>query len=233
MRSPHCFCEGTFKVCPPQFTQLCTIHGIFNNSILPLIYALLPGKTNSDYRRLFQCISSRDNFMPSTVVVDLEALNVRQLLALAFVPPNDVISSFEQIQNFPFFNNNIDILQSLLYHMEDNIIGRYLRPPQRRTPMFPHTLWNQFDASIFAATRMNPQQYQSITRDFAIKDLFLIAFAILDLYLLSRLGIVVGSGFLPYGFDPSTYKKVEHTVHDREALTIDITSWLVEQLKTL
>lgn len=202
MRSPHWFCDGTFKVCPPQFSQFYTIHGVFNQSILPLIYAFLPGKMQCDYRRLFHYISGLHTFNPETIMVDFEAaainslheyfpntrirgcfyhfsqclwrkiqscaevlsryindeifaLNIRKLLSIAFVPPNDVIASFEQLTNFNFFNLNSELLQPLMDYIEDNFIGRYLRPPQRRTPPFPHTLWNQYEAVQTHIARTN------------------------------------------------------------------------------
>ena len=48
--------DGTFKVSPPLFTQLYTVHGIINGATIPLLYALLPNKTSDTYRRLFQII---------------------------------------------------------------------------------------------------------------------------------------------------------------------------------
>ena len=39
------FIDGTFKSCPKYFYQLYTIHGLRNGHFIPLVYALLPGKS--------------------------------------------------------------------------------------------------------------------------------------------------------------------------------------------
>ena len=45
--------DGTFKITPTLFYQLYTIHGIVNGAVIPLVYALLTGKTTALYQRLF------------------------------------------------------------------------------------------------------------------------------------------------------------------------------------
>lgn len=53
--------NGTFKISPPLFTQLYIVHGLVNNPVVPLVYALLPNKTMNTYERLFQI--KRDNIV--------------------------------------------------------------------------------------------------------------------------------------------------------------------------
>ena len=51
------YCDGTFKRCPGLFAQMYTIHSMpFDGFMLPLVYALLPSKTNLVYRRLLTII---------------------------------------------------------------------------------------------------------------------------------------------------------------------------------
>ncbi|CAF3251734.1 unnamed protein product [Rotaria sp. Silwood2] len=38
----HWFVDGTFKVCPDDFYQLFTLHGLFKSQIIPLVYAFVP-----------------------------------------------------------------------------------------------------------------------------------------------------------------------------------------------
>ena len=46
-------CDGTFDIAPQTHTQLFTIHPIFKEKDLPLVYALLPSKEKSVYERFF------------------------------------------------------------------------------------------------------------------------------------------------------------------------------------
>lgn len=81
----HILCDGTFKSCPKVFKQIYTIHGYNeeNTSVTPLIYCLLPDKTQKTYELLFQLIESNfRGWRPSKVTMDFEksAMNaVRQV----------------------------------------------------------------------------------------------------------------------------------------------------------
>jgi hypothetical protein len=39
------YADGTFKTCPPPYTQFVTIHGLFQERVLPFVMCLLTGKT--------------------------------------------------------------------------------------------------------------------------------------------------------------------------------------------
>ena len=45
VRSEHWYADGTFKTVSLIFGQLYTIHGLKSGNITPLLYALLPNKT--------------------------------------------------------------------------------------------------------------------------------------------------------------------------------------------
>jgi hypothetical protein len=53
--------DGTFSVVPKLFAQLVTIHARWQNShtTLPCLFALMPGKKESDYVRLLEMVCSR------------------------------------------------------------------------------------------------------------------------------------------------------------------------------
>ena len=53
-RNSHWMADGTFKTAPPLFAQLLTIHAIIFNTVIPLVYALLPNKTKDTYKRLIE-----------------------------------------------------------------------------------------------------------------------------------------------------------------------------------
>ena len=65
--------DGTFKSAPNLFTQLFTIHGLFPDGYrLPLFYGLLPGKTTTLYKNLFEEVDSWGPYQPSSILLDYE-----------------------------------------------------------------------------------------------------------------------------------------------------------------
>ena len=46
--------DGTFKVSPALFSQIYSIHGVIRDSVIPLVYAMLPDKTVLTYHQLFE-----------------------------------------------------------------------------------------------------------------------------------------------------------------------------------
>jgi len=76
--------DGTSEVCPPQYTQLFTIHGVVEGLVVPLVYALLPNKCRTSYYNLLSLI--RDSivnmsliFDPDVIVTDFEASTLEAL----------------------------------------------------------------------------------------------------------------------------------------------------------
>jgi len=72
------YVDGTFKSCPKLYTQLYTIHGLFNGYVIPLVYALLSDKTRHTYYNMFGSI--RDGlarlghcFSPAFIMSDFES----------------------------------------------------------------------------------------------------------------------------------------------------------------
>ena len=198
--------DGTFKCAPGIFTQLYSIHGVKSSTTLPLVYALLPNKTESTYLRFLQELKSlaaaRElELKPQQIMSDFEiaflnacqktfpttqpkgcyfhfsqciwrkiqetpeiaekykvddefALELRQLLALSFVPVTDVVASFDILMETPFFTENERLLMPLIHYYEDIWIGRPQRG-RRREPMFAHALWNTFTATANEEARTN------------------------------------------------------------------------------
>jgi hypothetical protein len=71
------FMNGTFKCCPKFFTQLYTIHGFKNGNYIPLVFMLLPGKSEEVYNLCFSklimlCQERNLEFCPSVIHVDFE-----------------------------------------------------------------------------------------------------------------------------------------------------------------
>ena len=68
-QSEICHCDGTFSVAPDLFYQVYTNHGVIENAVIPLVYALLPNKTQDTYEKLFGCLEQ----FGKKVVIDFEA----------------------------------------------------------------------------------------------------------------------------------------------------------------
>ncbi|XP_057324655.1 uncharacterized protein LOC130667181 [Microplitis mediator] len=88
---------------------------------------------------------------------DLEfALNMRLLLALAFVPADDVISAYEEAVSSDYFDRHSDILDELLTSFEMSWIGKLRHNKKRRKkPLFDLKLWNCYLAVLDDQLRSN------------------------------------------------------------------------------
>lgn len=71
--SDHWYADGTFKTVPLLFHQLYTIHGLKENAAVPLVYALLPDKSEATYTRLLRAMKNLEPLLsPRTVTTDYE-----------------------------------------------------------------------------------------------------------------------------------------------------------------
>lgn len=73
-RSKHWYADGTFKTVPSLFEQLYTIHGLKENTSVPLVYALLGDKKKETYIHLLQKIKELLPAVagPETIMTDFE-----------------------------------------------------------------------------------------------------------------------------------------------------------------
>ncbi|XP_049886598.1 uncharacterized protein LOC126381107 [Pectinophora gossypiella] len=88
-------CDGTFKFCAKPFYQLYTLHVDIGSSktkinIVPVIYALLPNKTEKTYEIMLRLIKSQiPDWTPKTFILDYEKAVMQ---AIKSVFPNTPIS---------------------------------------------------------------------------------------------------------------------------------------------
>ncbi|XP_022162942.1 uncharacterized protein LOC111028558 [Myzus persicae] len=75
------------------------------------------------------------------------ALNIKQLMALAFIPVPDVVDTFDELMSQSFFVDE-ELLRPLTDYFEDTWIGRPTRQRFRWPPTFSLDLWNQYDATL-------------------------------------------------------------------------------------
>ncbi|CAF3296488.1 unnamed protein product [Rotaria socialis] len=175
-QNKYWFAGGRFKVCLNDYYQLFTLHAMMTNSITPLVYGLLIGKSAEDYNLFFEKVSKQDNFQPESIMTDFETgtiksvkdmlpnilhrgclfhfsqavcrqvqskglttkytedevfrLNVKQLIALAFAPLDQIITSFDLICDQ--FDDDVDDLveyfekNGLVNRKEEELVERSL-----------------------------------------------------------------------------------------------------------
>ncbi|CAK9290190.1 unnamed protein product [Gordionus sp. m RMFG-2023] len=87
------YMDGTFYIVPRLYCQLYSIHVMYENVMIPVIYALLPDKSRETYIQLFHivkkfCTREGIYFNPPIGQTDFEAAAIS---ALRFVFPNTVI----------------------------------------------------------------------------------------------------------------------------------------------
>jgi len=71
------FGDGTFYSCPGLFYQLYSLHGSINSTSFPLVFALLPNKTEKTYYRFLNLLKTAItdlnlHLTPDTVMLDFE-----------------------------------------------------------------------------------------------------------------------------------------------------------------
>jgi len=69
------YVDGTFKVVPNLFSQVYVILAKYLDGVHPLIYALLPNKTNETYERLFKIlIDLKPGLKPTSIACEQAAI---------------------------------------------------------------------------------------------------------------------------------------------------------------
>jgi hypothetical protein len=72
------YIDGTFKTCPKLYTQLFTMHGLYIDTVVPLVYVLLSDKRSDTYYKVLNSIRDAVSglglvFNPETILSDFEA----------------------------------------------------------------------------------------------------------------------------------------------------------------
>ena len=97
---PVLFMDGTFKAAPNMFSQLFTIHGLYHDHVVSLVYALMPDKRRATYHKLFDVVKGKLGALncilnPTVIVTDLSHLMlvdvVRAINILCFISFSDLL----------------------------------------------------------------------------------------------------------------------------------------------
>ncbi|XP_053592956.1 uncharacterized protein LOC128667325 [Microplitis demolitor] len=82
--------------------------------------------------------------------------NIKMLMSLAFVPPNDVKEAYDELVKSEFYVENEQRLSGLLDYYESTWIGVLKRNKvDRSAPMFSIELWNCYDSVINEEMKSN------------------------------------------------------------------------------
>ena len=81
-------------------------------------------------------------------------LQLRMIAALAFVPPQDVVNSFDELCAV-IVNQYDGDADEVLDYFENTYVGRFRRNAPRRSPLFPIELWNMFNRTAEELPRTN------------------------------------------------------------------------------
>ena len=69
----HWFADGTFKTAPGFFTEIYSLHVLYIETTILVVFALLPSKLRATYDRLLQALETlKPGIVPSTLMTDYE-----------------------------------------------------------------------------------------------------------------------------------------------------------------
>ena len=66
------YADGTFDISPTYFKQVYSIHIIINGTVLPLVYGLLPNKSQKTYVKFLSLLKDKVSQNPTSVNCDFE-----------------------------------------------------------------------------------------------------------------------------------------------------------------
>jgi MULE transposase-like protein/FLYWCH-type zinc finger protein len=98
---------------------------------------------------LFRNIQQHEKVYERYSTIPEFAFELRKLVALAFIPPQDVIATFDQLMDQDFFQENEEILLDFIQYFERVWIGKLnRRRTARLAPTYPIGLWNCFQSIL-------------------------------------------------------------------------------------
>ncbi|XP_034936450.1 uncharacterized protein [Chelonus insularis] len=107
---------------------------------------------NQCFRRRIQSCGLQSRYNQDVIF----AANLRLLMALAFIPPKDVIEGYELIVGCDFYKCNSDDLEDLLAYFEMTWIGQLCHnKKKRKKPLFDISMLNCYQAVINDLLRSN------------------------------------------------------------------------------
>ena len=148
------YMDGTFRICPPQFYQVFTIHIFPHESrrLIPCMYCLLTGKTEMIYSKLFASIKEKANEMNLEIKWEMSMSDFESgllpALANSFPPPFVRKGCFFHYTNsvFKYFTQHHMVRSSYEYHIANKYhVKRLLIEKSFFYTYRLHTMMRQLD----------------------------------------------------------------------------------------
>lgn len=148
------------KTLKPQVLQPARIIVDFEKAAISSIRKQFPNTTiRGCYFHLSQSVWRKIQSLPDTLEIykrdAMFNLHIKMIIALAFVPENDVELGFVFLTTLPFCLENLPCLEDIFNYFEDNYIGRFVEGQGRRPAAFPISTWNVFESTATDAARTN------------------------------------------------------------------------------
>jgi hypothetical protein len=132
--------DGTFDLAPKRvFKQVYTIHIIYKNKDLPMVYGLLPNKTQKTYKKFFKMIKDVIKVLPLAVHMDFEkaVMNAVTLLfkciiyGCFFHLSQNVFRKVQESNLIDYATDNefrlyYKLMQALAFVPEDDVVEAFL-----------------------------------------------------------------------------------------------------------
>ncbi|CAF2090872.1 unnamed protein product [Rotaria magnacalcarata] len=140
--------DGTFKVTPSIFYQLYAMHVVYRNTVLPVVFALLPNKTQQTYRRLIDKLSEIcPSWSPKFIMMDFEHASIN-VFSDKFVT-----------------TTNSSIMSGCFFHLQNSIQrkvqGLGFKTNYEQDPVFAHHV-NQIAALAFLQSNDVSQSFDDL-----------------------------------------------------------------------
>ncbi|KAF0711276.1 E3 SUMO-protein ligase KIAA1586-like [Aphis craccivora] len=101
--------------------------------------------STAEFERGFKFPSTKEFGLQKKYSEDPEfALQIRMLPAIAFVPKDDIISSYNVLIESNYYTENEEILEQFLDYFKNTGIGKLDRKRRRKQPTFEIEMWNCF-----------------------------------------------------------------------------------------
>jgi hypothetical protein len=120
--SEQWFTDGTFKSAPSSiFKQIYAIHTLKYNTVIPVVFALLPDKSTATYSYLIKTLKSHIPLNPKTIMTDFERSAILEfkenVYNIIYCSCHFHLSQYvwRKIQSIPIIHKKISNLCRILY----------------------------------------------------------------------------------------------------------------------
>ncbi|CAF2151195.1 unnamed protein product [Rotaria magnacalcarata] len=160
--------DGTFKVTPSIFYQLYAIHVVYRNAVLPVVFALLPNKTQQTYRRLIDKLSEiGPSWSSKFIMMDFELASINafgdkfvattnsSIISGCFFTYKIVFNDLGFKTNYeqdPVFSHHVNQIAALAF-LQSNDVSQGFDDLSNSLPQIVHPLLDYFEDTYVGRNR--------------------------------------------------------------------------------